>query len=300
MTTEELRERQSEYWRRVAESDGFDVEGLVIPRGGGLIRFDCQRRNITPPLRSLVKLYAMVGLHRYNMVKGTSFFLHSLLKFNKLTNCVSSYYITLIAYDPKSRDLQETFQVRIDEKTRGNLDMTCSVARPKDEKGDLTKKKKPFSAHYHGGALAKNVIFKGGLPDWPSDLDLSNTKRFYMVTKQEWQDSNWIFFYLQLVICAEDRFVDETVLDELQIVKVAIETGEDNDERLNAKSAIVYITFMGLVNGKPAECKAIVRRVLNVNGERLSLMGQLCGGVRLCLEKQVEILRHKRARMINN
>lgn len=65
----------------------------------------------------------------------------------------------------------------------------------------------------------------------------------------------------------------------MQIVKVAIEPGEDNDERLNAESAIVYITFMGMVNGKPAECKAIVRRVLKVNGGCLTLLGKLCGGV---------------------
>lgn len=106
--------------------------------------------------------------------QGTSFCLTALLKFNKTTNCVSSYYITLIAHDSKDQDRNKEFQVQVDETTYGSLDLTCSLARLKDEKGDLTKKKKPD----HGGALAEeNVIFQGGLPD----LDLSNTKRFYMV-----------------------------------------------------------------------------------------------------------------------
>lgn len=47
--------------------------------------------------------------------------------------------MTLLAHDPDlaASSLQKTFQVRIDEQKYGTLDITCSVARLKDE-GDLT------------------------------------------------------------------------------------------------------------------------------------------------------------------
>lgn len=54
-------------------------------------------------------------------------------------NCVASYYITLAARDggTAAGSKEEIFQVRVDEKSYGDLDMTVSVARPKDEIGEL-------------------------------------------------------------------------------------------------------------------------------------------------------------------
>ena len=53
-----------------------------------------------------------------------------------LPNCVSSFYITLLAHDPALDPLDKTFQVRVDEQNANCLDFTCSIARLKDE-GDL-------------------------------------------------------------------------------------------------------------------------------------------------------------------
>lgn len=94
-------------------------------------------------------------------------------------NCVSSYYLTLFAQDQAS---VKTFQVRIDEKAYGRLDLTCSVARIKEEakvEGDSAKE--PFIPHYHGGPEA-SVPFVGELPRWPSAADLNDKSRFYMVS----------------------------------------------------------------------------------------------------------------------
>lgn len=69
--------------------------------------------------------------------QGTNFEHLELLKYNESMNCVCSYYITSVAVDLSSQ-LQKTFQIRVDEKSFGDLDLTVSVARPNDEeKGDF-------------------------------------------------------------------------------------------------------------------------------------------------------------------
>ncbi|KAL0699938.1 hypothetical protein Bca4012_056060 [Brassica carinata] len=285
---------QRDYWRQVRQSEGFDIENVSIPSNmcgmiTGLSAFDCVRYS-RYPYAVLVNLYAKVGLHRYNMLKGTNFQLDSLVKFNMLQNFVSSYYMTLLAHEPAPDPLAKTFQVRVDEQKANILDFECSVARIKDEYEVITKK--PFVHHFHGGALADG-IFKGELPDWPSDDALNDGKRFYLVKESEWQANDWISMYLELVISAHDRGARKRdVFSQLEILEVAIETGvedvEPPNERLKAKSVIVYIKFKGMANvltpmmifesGEHVERKAVVRRVLDVRSGDMTLSGKFCGG----------------------
>ncbi|CAL9216579.1 unnamed protein product, partial [Arabidopsis halleri] len=167
----------------------------------GLVPYYCQRRRRIPyPL--LVKCYALLGLHRYNMF---TFNLKTKLKFNKSMNFTSSYYITLLAHDPAATPLalQKTFPVRVDEFFYGSLDLTVSIARPKRDQNEAATKE-PFIPHFHGGAVADGV-FKGPLPDWPSDDALNDIKRFYVVKESEWQATDWISLYLKLLVCSSDR-----------------------------------------------------------------------------------------------
>ncbi|KAL0699941.1 hypothetical protein Bca4012_056063 [Brassica carinata] len=173
-------------------------------------------------------------------------------------NCVSSYYLTLLAHDPDVSQAEKTFQVRIDEKSFGSLDLTCSVARIKEEaKGEGDSAKEPFiPPHYHGGPEA-SVSFVGELPRWPSDADR-----------------------------------DRDYQSKLEIVNVIIETRADDSEtskeRLKAKSAHVCITFKGLAEpqaprqsfevGEHVERRAIVRRVICESTGAMSILGKLCGG----------------------
>ncbi|CAA7036076.1 unnamed protein product [Microthlaspi erraticum] len=285
-TAEELERYATEYWREVEESDGFDFSNGMM---GGLMRYHCDCRY---PYRILVDLYAKAGLHRYNMLKGTSFQLAEMVKFNMTPNHVCSFYITLLAHEAADNTSQKTFQVRVDEEKFSQLNMTCSIARLK---GEVTTHK-PWMPHFHCGAKADG-IFKGEIPDWPLDDDAFNDgKRFYVVEKSEWEANDWISMYLELVVCANDRSLTSTiqrtdVMSKLEIVKVAIETGiedvEPPNERLKAKSAHVYIIFKGLAEaralrrvfeiGEHVERKAIVRRVIDDKGY-LTLTGKLCGG----------------------
>ncbi|WZZ04209.1 hypothetical protein YC2023_090130 [Brassica napus] len=274
-----------DYWHKVNESDGFDLENISTPpyyMFKGLLPFDCVSCGYPYPV--MVNLYAKVGLHRYNMLKGTNFQLDSLVKFNMLPNCVSSFYITLLAHDPALDPLDKTFQVRVDEQNANCLDFTCSIARLKDE-GDLFCTIVLFSFFF----LWQMVSSKGELPDWPSDDALKDEKRFYLLKESEWQTNDWISMYLEL----------RDVLSQLEILEVAIETGieemEPPNERLEAKSANVYIKFKGMANvryfrmifeiGEHVERKAVVsivsidlRRVLDEDSGYMTLLGKFCGG----------------------
>ncbi|KAL0760138.1 hypothetical protein Bca101_076288 [Brassica carinata] len=300
VSAEEYARVRDAYWRVVRESEGFDLEDVSIPSYmcGTPI---CVMRTFEGhdgryPYRDLVKGYCMVGLQRYNMKQGTNYKMSSLIKFNMTTGtAVCSYYLTLHAHDPDVSPSDKTFQVRIDEKSFGRLDFTCSVARLKEEaKGEGDSAKEPFIPHYHGGPEA-SVPFVGELPLWPSAADLNDERRFYMVNRSDWEATDWIFTYLVLVIYSHDKLIetrDRYYQSSLQIVNVVIETSADDSEpskeRLNAKSAHVYITFKGLAEpqaprqsfkvGKHVERKAIVRRVICESTGEMSLLGKLCGG----------------------
>ncbi|VVB03784.1 unnamed protein product [Arabis nemorensis] len=267
----------AEYWRKVEESGGFDIEGLKgMP---GLVSYNCQGLNgLTIPLRPFVILSARLGLQRYNMDKGTNFDLHCLIKFNMVPSPVSTYYITLAARDTVTRRPMQTFQVRVDQNQLGPLDITCSVARIKGETTDNS----PFIP-MHGTRTV--------LPDWPSDDDAFNDiQRFSFVEGSELRSAYWIRMYLQLAVCAKYRIlIQETDLCNLEIVKVAIETSDgDVNERLKAKNAIFYIAFKGLatniafkasatdgVLGKHVVRKAIIKRSVDERTGNLSLLGEL-------------------------
>uniref|UniRef100_M4D7D5 Uncharacterized protein n=2 Tax=Brassica campestris TaxID=3711 RepID=M4D7D5_BRACM len=262
---------QRDYWRQVNESENY-------------------------PHPVMVNLYAKVGLHRYNMFKETNFQLDSLVKFNMLQHCLSSFYITLLAHDPALHPLEKTFQVKVGEQKIHCLHI-ITISRVKDE----VNPKKPFVPHFHDaakedglfkGELLADSFFKVELPDWPSNDALNDGKRFYLVKESEWQANDWIPLYLELVICADARLVAKRdVVSKLEILEVAIETGiedvEPPNERLKATRAYVYIKFKGLANvcsprmifeiGEHVERKAVVRRVLDKYG-CLTILGKFCGG----------------------
>ncbi|KAF3493572.1 hypothetical protein DY000_02054672 [Brassica cretica] len=124
---ETLRKAEEAFWRKVDETDGFDIEiegapcyfgGMSVYKGG----VDC-------PL--VARLYAKVGLHRYNMLEGTNLHLREIEKYNLV--CIPmpvSYYITLLAEDPATSSYV-VFQPKIDQRSLGEMDFSCYISRPK-------------------------------------------------------------------------------------------------------------------------------------------------------------------------
>ncbi|KAG2320914.1 hypothetical protein Bca52824_014127 [Brassica carinata] len=278
VSAEEYARVRDDYWRVVEESEGFDLEKVSLPpymSGTVCVMRTFKGHKGRYPYGDLVNGYCMVGLHRYNMIQGTNYQLSSLIKFNMTMNCVSSYYLTLFAQDPPAS--VKTFQVRIDEKAYGRA-----------------SSKEPFVPHHHGGPKA-HAPFVGELPRWPSDTDLSDGRRFYMVNPSELEATDWIPTYLVLVIYSHDKLIvtrDPDYRSKLKIINVVIETSADDSlpskDRLKAKSAHVYITFKGLAEpqaprqsfkvGDHLERRAIVRRVICESTGEMSLLGKLCGG----------------------
>ncbi|CAH8265404.1 unnamed protein product [Arabidopsis lyrata] len=262
---------QNEYWRQVNESEGFDLEGILAPPGTtGLMIHNC-KDGFGFRVDYRVDLYAKLGLHRYNMLKGTNFQLDELIKFNMLMNMVSAYHITLVASDPASGSVL-TFQVKVEEHMVNRLNVTVSIARPKGtiEPLPLLDDLKADRAHHE-------LHDDDGLSQWPSEDAFNDTKRFYMVEESELQDTDWIRLYLELVLCSKDRRLRASDLSMLKIVKVAVETSDEDveppNERLNAKTASFYITFHLAIWGirEDVERRAIVRRVLSRTGNLILL-----------------------------
>ncbi|CAH8299515.1 unnamed protein product [Eruca vesicaria subsp. sativa] len=230
---------QKEYWRKVEECGGFDIDGIHAPRGTcQLIRFDCKQGYGYP---EFVDLYARLGLHRYNLLEGTNFQVTDLIKYNMESNCLSTYYMTLVATEPATGSVQ-TFQVLVDEHMFGRLDLTVPVARIRGINCTLSTVE-PLMLQDQD----ERVLYKDELFEWPSKDAFNDRKRFYMVEEAEVRDNEWICLYLKLVLCCKDKKLKASHLSKLKILKVWIEATIDEAEppnaRLKAKSALVYITF---------------------------------------------------------
>ncbi|KAF3573454.1 hypothetical protein F2Q69_00060506 [Brassica cretica] len=249
-------------------------------RGGyGLTHVDCVgRRAYTND--ALVKLYAKLGLHRYNWLEGTNFELDSLMNFN-MRGAASPYYMTLVARLPSS-GLQQIFQVLVAERRLGILDLTCLISRPqrtesskKESTPFLRPHSEPVSATYQDILLGwtKSVI------PWPSsEIGFSDTKRFYMLNESELQ-CDWISLYVELAICTSHRWFKAKDLSnfELEIVQVAIESLDGKEPpSLKSKAVVIYIAYKDLAKartGEPYHCQAVVRRLINEATDTLSIQG---------------------------
>ncbi|CAH8388017.1 unnamed protein product [Eruca vesicaria subsp. sativa] len=261
----------SEYWRRINESQGFDIEGIVGPKGmvtsGQLISYKCEGLGSSCyPFGQKVKYYGKLGLHRYNLIHGTNFELQDLIKFNMCYGGASSFYITLEARDKVTSGPLQIFQVCADEQEFGCLHVVCSIARIK---GDETT-----------SVFAPPEIYDSvhrALPDWPSDAEM---QRLFMVDRSELLNTHWIHFYLELLLCIKfGNFSEELNVSNLEFVNVVIET--DNETPLKAKSSVLYIVFRGLAidgTNESVERKAIIKSMFNELTGSLTLHGIVCKG----------------------
>lgn len=141
----------------------------------GLLTYDCEDKRNLFPNRLLVNLYARLGIYRYNLSKvnnnfsffsvflinffldwlwslmyilyfvcqGTNLEFHHLKKFNMTNNCISSYRITLVAYDPATTSLV-TFLVGISEEEYARSNLMLFIARPQADKPHCQEPVRPI------------------------------------------------------------------------------------------------------------------------------------------------------------
>uniref|UniRef100_A0A1J3J7S6 Uncharacterized protein n=1 Tax=Noccaea caerulescens TaxID=107243 RepID=A0A1J3J7S6_NOCCA len=220
------------------------------------------------PLSSpcLFKLYALLGLHRYNLYEGTNYALRRIEKYYKVgVYACKTLYITCVAVDP-ANDSPEVFWINIWEEQCGVLDLTCAIAEPRDA---------PKTA----GSVSRFPDFRQSFPEWPSDNSFSDTKRFYVVNKSELQDgaNNWIYLYMELAAATYPSLGwREDDLANLEIVDVAIESTQGPSEGPNAKNATVYIRYKDPSEaraGMEVDRVAMVRRSYDEDSGWFNLVG---------------------------
>ncbi|KAG2326264.1 hypothetical protein Bca52824_008993 [Brassica carinata] len=202
-----------EYWRRVNESQGLDIEGIVGPKGmvasGQLLSYQCEGLGgRSYPFSQKVKCYGRLGLRRYNLIQGTNFELQHLIKFNMRYSGACSFYITLEAVDTLTRGPAQTFQVCAD----GVFGLSECGLFPRTYESETTSGGETSVLAVHGGGGGST---KKALPNWPSDAEINAFTRSEL-----------------------EKF------SSLELLKVAIET--DDETPLQAKSSVLYIAFRGL------------------------------------------------------
>ncbi|KAG2256591.1 hypothetical protein Bca52824_075885 [Brassica carinata] len=180
-------------------------------------------------------------------------------------NCgASSYYITL---DARCGFPKFPFQVLVNERMIGCLDLAVSIARPRTHVIP-----KPYLRRHCEPARLDTEF--NPLPDWPPEIAFSDAKRFYMVNKYELQNNGWISLYLELALVSHVRDLTDHYLAQLEIVQVAVETVDDvKPPTLDSKNVVIYIVYRDFAAGEPCDSKAIVRRSFNEVTEGLKFVG---------------------------
>ncbi|CAN6893324.1 unnamed protein product [Brassica oleracea] len=239
---------------RTEELDRFNYpEGFPRRRGSyALAHFECEGKLGKMygwyPNCALVKLFAKLGLHRYNWLEGTNFQFGRLKRFN-MGSAATAYFITLVARLPTSH-LEQIFQVVVEEERLGILDLTCRHSRPHE--GTESSKKEMPSLRPHRQPVPTS--YKDRLFDWPSSdfawpSSFSDTKRFYLLNESELQ-CDWISLYVELAICTSHRKIKARDLTKfhLEIVQVAIESLDDKEPpSLMSRAALLYVTYKDVV-----------------------------------------------------
>uniref|UniRef100_A0A0D3CM00 Uncharacterized protein n=1 Tax=Brassica oleracea var. oleracea TaxID=109376 RepID=A0A0D3CM00_BRAOL len=221
----------AELWRKVRETDGFDMGELRDHRDWGMHEFSGGKDCLL-----VVQLYAKVGLHRYNVLEGTNLQLHEIEKYNREgTYMPARYYITLLAAeeDPSATPASlVTFQTELYERKCCTLNLTCLIARLKGTKST--------------GNMGRHFRDDRDLPEWPDDK--CSSRFLYEVMESEWEENDWIGLYLQVAIVTTDRrdYTYKPNLSGLKILNVVVETEENLPKETLLKcfpSVVVYISY---------------------------------------------------------
>ncbi|WZZ29794.1 hypothetical protein YC2023_013195 [Brassica napus] len=216
-----------------------------------LLRYRCTKDH---PCPRLVRLYAKMGLHRYNLLQGTKFKLKCVRKYiETMGTAARSYYMTLDAIDTAaagSSSSLQTFQTKVSEEACGLFILLCDIARIRGEsKSD-----------------EETMGVDRSMPEWPPE----NPFERHCLGKEEVNSNDWIRLYVELALAAtEDR--DGELKFKLKIVNVATDL---LDGGLNARNATFYIRYLDKSKGEESDCIACVRRRIDEETGCFILVGQ--------------------------
>lgn len=234
----------AKYRQQVSESGGFDVD-LFFQPFGGIIPGGCNDHSL---------LFGKVGLHCYNLQKGTNLQFKKVTKANTQICSILSFYITLEAIDPAQDDSPVTFQtcvtdtVLMHQARLRTFTTTCRIKPQVPGTGELG------SSWYPDRHV--DPCYKVDLPNWLQDdlLTGEDKLQFYEVKDWELKDHQWLYLYAEFALFSyfEDDLSDYMPFE---MRKVVVQTKEDM--KLKSGNAVFFLSFKTRAG---QECRGIVRR----------------------------------------
>ncbi|KAL0873033.1 hypothetical protein Bca101_022738 [Brassica carinata] len=225
---------EEEYERQVRESGGFDVDHCPLAYGGIFPYILTDKYNYPYDTSLLGRL----GLHCYNLQKGTNLELVAINKVNYEMDGASLNYITLEAID-----------------TCNNFPyIPTSCPRTPPERRWIDE--------------AVDAFYKGKMPTWSTKDNLPK-EQVYELQESDLQENQWIHLYAEFAFHFRWLGYGNGLMSylPLEFKKVIIQSKEESPRmKLKANNSIFYMSFKGN-NGDPSgmdvEYQAIVRRTMD-------------------------------------
>ncbi|XP_020875157.1 UPF0725 protein At4g28920 [Arabidopsis lyrata subsp. lyrata] len=262
-------EEAQEYLRQVQESDGFDVDYFH----NSYARIKPFQLNDEYGYTHDIELYGRLGLHCYNLHKGTNLKLIDIHKYN--TELFFGYYITLEAVDTYTNS-PCTFQTCVREgKTweHGYFMVQTEISRLKVPTGPRTTSIGP-QRRWEDEVV--DDFYKSEMPNWltKEELAAANDKgQYYELQESDLLGNEWLHLYAEFALSLNWRgyAMKNTILRRflpLKIKKVIVHTRESGEEsphlKLKANNAIFYMSFKGNSDHpSDVEYQAIVRKTMD-------------------------------------
>ncbi|KAF3592187.1 hypothetical protein DY000_02027509 [Brassica cretica] len=261
---------EKEYNRQFLESDGFDVDYFYLPYGGELVPHLVEDKYDYP---YDIGLFSRLGLHCYNLEKGTSLKLAAINKYNDelmFTRCLY-YYITLDAIDTSSNSLCN-FQTCVFKDflpEQASFLAQTEISRLKIPSGPRSTFSGPERRWKEDGV---DDSYKGKMPKWFTKDEMaaiSNKGQFYELQESDLQGHEWLHMYAEFAFHYKWMAHESNLRPflPLEIKKVIIQTKEESQPcmKLKANNAIFYIIFKGNgdPSGAPVEYQAVVRKTMD-------------------------------------
>ncbi|KAL1219376.1 hypothetical protein V5N11_007905 [Cardamine amara subsp. amara] len=249
---------EEKYRRQVMESGGFDVD-LFIQPFGGIVPIGCT---------AYQKLFGKVGLHCYNIDKGTNLLFKTVKKVNGEIGSLFNFYITLEAMDPVNNSLV-TFQTCVthavshSEASLRIFTKACRIKPLVPGTGNQVSRWDPD---------AVDEYYKGDLPNWLEDDDaLTAADKLHLSEVKEWEllDNKWLYLYAEFALFSVwSSDLSDYLPFEMKKVVVRTKEGVASSEKLKASNAIFYMSFKP--RGGP-ECRGIIRQTRDGRAEHMCL-----------------------------
>ncbi|CAA7014001.1 unnamed protein product [Microthlaspi erraticum] len=259
---------EEKYHRQVMESGGFDVDLFCQPFGG-IVPSGCSAYHV---------LFGKVGLHCYNIDKGTNLEFIMVKKVNAEIGSLFNFYITLEAMDPCVKNSVVTFQTRVTDavlKYKARLRMfttTCRIKPRAPGSGDSGEK----GYRWYPDDDGDDDYYKGDLPGWLQDDALTGGDKlqFYEVKEWELRDNKWLQLYAEFALFSEWD-TDLSAYLPFEMKSVVVRTKEDvaSSMKLKSRNAIFYMSFTA--RGGP-ECRGIIRRTSDGRPGHMLFLEAMC------------------------